>query len=665
MSDKETIAIGAIQNDGSASNAGHVRIFKWNGTSWIQKGSDIDGEAANDNFGISVSFPDSNYVAIGAYRNDGTGSNAGHVRVFRWNGSTWQQQGNDIDGETIGDESGKSIFMPDSLTVAIGAAKNDGSGSNAGHVRIYRWNGSSWQQKGSDLDGPGADYNFGRAVCMPDSNTVAISSKGNIFEAGEVQIYEWNGTAWNQKGSTIIGEATFDLSGDAVSMPSPNFISIGAANNNGGGSQSGHARIFEWNGTNWVQKGSDIDGEAANNRCGASVSMPDSNTVAVGANWNGGTGVYAGHTRIFKWNGLAWTQEGNDIDGEAAQDQSGYSVSMPDASTVAIGAYFNGGNGAGAGHTRVFQLCNNGSTDTVVACGLFMWIDGNTYTSSNDTATFTLTNAAGCDSVVTLNLTINTSNTGTDVITACDSYQWIDGNTYTASNSSATFTETNAAGCDSVVTLNLSINNSNTGIDVVSACDSYTWIDGNTYTSSNDTATFTLTNAAGCDSVVTLNLTINSISNSVTQTGFMLTADQAGAIYQWLDCNDNYAEIADANAQSYIPISNGDYAVAITDNNCTDTSACFIIAGLGLKTNNYEEKLAVYPNPTDGNFQIDLETVYQKIDISISHMNGQLIRSKSFNQAQLITWSLNEPPGLYLITVQTDNQKYVIKLIKN
>ena len=109
MSDKETIAIGAIQNDGSASNAGHVRIFKWNGTSWIQKGSDIDGEAANDNFGISVSFPDSNYVAIGAYRNDGTGSNAGHVRVFRWNGSTWQQQGNDIDGETIGDESGKSI----------------------------------------------------------------------------------------------------------------------------------------------------------------------------------------------------------------------------------------------------------------------------------------------------------------------------------------------------------------------------------------------------------------------------------------------------------------------------------------------------------------------------------------------------------------------------
>ena len=69
--------------------------------------------------------------------------------------------------------------------------------------------------------------------------------------------------------------------------------------------------------------------------------------------------------------------------------------------------------------------------DTITACDSYTWIDGNTYTASNNTATYTLTNAAGCDSVVTLDLTINSSNTGTDVITACDSYTWIDGNTYT------------------------------------------------------------------------------------------------------------------------------------------------------------------------------------------------------------------------------------------
>ena len=120
------------------------------------------------------------------------------------------------------------------------------------------------------------------------------------------------------------------------------------------------------------------------------------------------------------------------------------------------------------------------------------------------------TNAVGCDSVVTLDLTINNSNTGVDVQEHCDTYTWIDGNTYTSSNNTATFTLTNAVGCDSVVTLDLTINNSNTGVDVQEHCDTYTWIDGNTYTSSNNTATFTLTNAVGCDSVVTLDLTINN-----------------------------------------------------------------------------------------------------------------------------------------------------------
>ncbi|MDX5443024.1 MAG: SBBP repeat-containing protein, partial [Hymenobacteraceae bacterium] len=173
---------------------------------------------------------------------------------------------------------------------------------------------------------------------------------------------------------------------------------------------------------------------------------------------------------------------------------------------------------AGSGDAYVHKMAaciNSYSTDVHTACSSYTWIDGVTYTASNNTATYTLPNAIGCDSIITLNLTITQPDSVTDTQTACDSFTWIDGNTYTSNNNSATFTLTNAAGCDSVVTLNLTIRNSSSGTDIQSACNAYTWIDGNTYTTSNNTATFTLQNAAGCDSVVTLNLTIKQNTTGV------------------------------------------------------------------------------------------------------------------------------------------------------
>ena len=98
---------------------------------------------ANDQIGRSVSLSsDGTTVAIGAPYNDGNGSNSGHVRIYAWNGATsaWEQQGADIDGEAAGDQSGRSVSLSsDGTTVAIGAIYNDGNGSNSGHVRIYGW----------------------------------------------------------------------------------------------------------------------------------------------------------------------------------------------------------------------------------------------------------------------------------------------------------------------------------------------------------------------------------------------------------------------------------------------------------------------------------------------------------------------------------------------
>ena len=106
---------------------------------WFQIGSDIDGEAAGDWSGYSISLSsDGNRVAIGAYGNDGTGDLAGHARIYSESVGAWTQVGADIDGEAAGDHSGRSVSLSsDGKRVAIGAHGNDGTGDIAGHARIY------------------------------------------------------------------------------------------------------------------------------------------------------------------------------------------------------------------------------------------------------------------------------------------------------------------------------------------------------------------------------------------------------------------------------------------------------------------------------------------------------------------------------------------------
>ena len=378
-SDGTRVAIGAYGNNGNGSNSGHVRVYDWNsGTSqWNQVGLDIDGESSSDLSGweASVSLsPDGTRVAIGAYNNTSSvGSYAGHVRVYEWDSGTsmWTQVGSDIDGEASGDFSGRAVSMSsDGTRVAIGAAENDGTGSYAGHVRVYKWNSvtSLWTQMGQDIDGEAAGDMSGTSVSMsPDGTRVAIGANGNDDSgsyAGHVRVYEWNNVSWSQVGDDIDGESFSDQSGYSVSMSSDGTrVAIGAPYNDGTGDAAGHVRVYEWDNITWSQVGNDIDGEAVGDKSGCSVSMSSDGTrVAIGARDNDGTGTDAGHVRVYDWNSgtSQWTQVGSDIDGEAADDQSGYLVSISgDGTRVVIGAPFNEGGGSLAGHARVYSLSSS------------------------------------------------------------------------------------------------------------------------------------------------------------------------------------------------------------------------------------------------------------------------------------------------------------------
>ena len=319
---------------------------------------DLVGEAVDDMFGYSVSMSaDGKRVAIGATGNDGTGSDAGHVRVYAESSGTWTQVGADIDGEAAGDNSGGSAggsvsMSADGTRVAIGATGNDGTGLDAGHVRVYAESGGTWTQVGADIDGEAAGDHFGYSLSMSaDGTRAAIGARyndGTGLDAGHVRVYAESGGTWTQVGADIDGEAAGDKSGRSVSMSADGTrVAIGATGNDGTGSDAGHVRVYAESGGTWTQVGADIDGEAAGDKSGKSVSMSANGTcVAIGAIGNDGTGSDAGHVRVYAESGGTWTQVGADIDGEAAGDRFGQSVSMSaDGTHVAIGAPGTGGTG--------------------------------------------------------------------------------------------------------------------------------------------------------------------------------------------------------------------------------------------------------------------------------------------------------------------------------
>lgn len=204
------------------------------------------------------------------------------------------------------------------------------------------------------------------------------------------------------------------------------------------------------------------------------------------------------------------------------------------------------------------------------------------------------------------------------------------------------------------------------GTDTQVACDSYIWpLNSTTYTNSINTPTVTLTNATGCDSVVTLNLTINRVSdNTIALNGITIQANNSSASYVWLNCDDGFAIISGESNQTYTPAANGNYAVEITENGCVDTSACVAITTVGIIENDFGEGFRVFPNPTDGDFSIDLGGIYAKAYVLISDINGRLIRSNTFGQEQVLNVPLKEPNGVYLISILAGDKRAVIRLIK-
>jgi hypothetical protein len=395
--------IGTI-NIISSDNRGHVRVYRYDANKitaqtdkslanygpigWNRLGADIDGEAQYDYTCDSLSLVDSAdglVVAIGAQANVG---NRGHVRVYQYDVSKtnliteesspdfgpigWRRLGADIDGEASVDQSGSSISLVDSATngfvIAIGAVNNNGTNTgntsdNRGHVRVYQYDASK-------------------------NTAILTDGSANFGPIG-----------WNRLGADIDGEASGDQSGYLVSLVDSAIglvVAIGARQNDGttASDDRGHVRVYQYDASKtdailtdgsanfgpigWNRLGGDIDGEAAGDYSGHSVSLVDTANgivVAIGAYANSGA---VGHVRVYQYDAsknnliteesspdfgpIGWRRLGADIDGEASGDQSGWSVSLVDSANgpvVAIGANVNDSTdstGSRYGHVRIYEI---------------------------------------------------------------------------------------------------------------------------------------------------------------------------------------------------------------------------------------------------------------------------------------------------------------------
>jgi hypothetical protein len=360
--DGNIMAVGAYWNSYKAVRAGRVKIYKNISGIWTQLGSDIDGDSAVDYCGFSVSLSgDGSIVAISSSANNKTGPDAGLVRLYKYNSGTWVQLGPDIYGEAAYDYFGYSVSLSDDgSVVAIGAPFNDGRDPSAGHVRVFKYNAGTWNQLGVDIDGESKDDNSGWSVSISkEGNIVAIGAKnasGKVPETGHVRIFQFSNGSWSQLGGDIDGISAFDLFGWSVSLSADGLVvAIGSYLYNVGGTSSGQIQVYKYNLGTWTQLGNNINGEFPGDYCGYAVSLSDDGNILVdGAPLSKNT-ASAGHVRIFKYLNGKWNKVGNNIVGEAVFDQCGFFVAnSADGSVVAVGAPYNKGNGAFAGHVRVF-----------------------------------------------------------------------------------------------------------------------------------------------------------------------------------------------------------------------------------------------------------------------------------------------------------------------
>lgn len=200
----------------------------------------------------------------------------------------------------------------------------------------------------------------------------------------------------------------------------------------------------------------------------------------------------------------------------------------------------------------------------------------------------------------------------------------------------------------------------------ITACKSYTSL-GGAVLNASATITDTLLNASGCDSIVVQEVDITQVDTTVQVNQFTLIAQSSAATtFQWLDCDSGFAIIPGAVSDTFQPVRDGNYAVLITEGNCSDTSACFAISGISVNRFSPTLTWELYPNPTQGIIDIKTNILLNDAAWWITDLQGKRVANGNWPNASVMRIDIsNLKSGQYVFSVQsTTYEPTHIRLVK-
>ena len=259
-------------------------------------------------------------------------------------------------------------------SLVVGAPGGYDNTDRKGYVKVYRADDDGKihrKQLGQTIYGSAIGDLFGWSVDITaEGNNIILGSPGyynNTDRPGYIRVYsldsndEAGDDTWNQIGQDIIGEANGNLFGYSVSISEDGeTIAVGAVYSTN--YNSGYVKIYrlEDDGTSWGQLGEDIVGEAAKDNFGFSLSLSaDGSTIVIGAPSNDDNGISSGQVMVYRIDseGSSWEQLVQSIHGDNAGDWLGRSVNLsPDGNTLAIGSPGYWEDDDRPGYVRVISL---------------------------------------------------------------------------------------------------------------------------------------------------------------------------------------------------------------------------------------------------------------------------------------------------------------------